>query len=167
MALFNVCEDKMTCMSFLPFAAKSQVSAMIIYRGRAQKATVEQPSTSHGLIHPISVFFFVMSLPPCVCAQLFTCTEGTPDCERRHRLPGVRRFNTLLTTLSESSNLNRLPLEQCHTLGVRSIAIIGEAPVGSSTFVIDTGARTSQSQRARGKIKNTHDWASRTAPARG
>jgi hypothetical protein len=89
---------------------------------------------------------------------LFTCTEGTPDCERRHRLPGVRRFNTLLTTLSESSNLNRLPLEQCHTLGVRSIAIIGEAPVGSSTFVIDTGARTSQSQRARGKTKNTHYW---------
>ena len=76
--------------------------------------------------------------------QLLQCVEGEPDCVRRNRLPGARRFDSVLSVDPDSSDWQSVPLEQCHTLGVKTLYILGEASVSNSTYIHDVAFHTAK-----------------------
>lgn len=102
-----------------------------------------EDSQSHVVVHS-----FLTAKDLFICDGL-TTGSATPDCLQynRTRRGGARRFETLFSTMFDSTMNQNAALDSFHTLGVKSVVIIREAPA-ASTFSKYAGeeAQTSAEQ---------------------
>jgi len=116
-------------------------SAMTLESTTAIMANLVENDRSHIIVHPLMVTQELF-----VCDGLPYNVSLTPDCldpllGRKPR-GGARRFETLISTLSDASGNQLAALESFHTLGVKSIVIIRDAPLLDMTFSLHTAKLT-------------------------
>ena len=69
-----------------------------------------------------------------MCDGINSSTSLTPDCNPRIRLAGARRFETLFSTLYDSTGDQLAPLEAFHTLGIQKVLIITDQYDPTATY---------------------------------
>ena len=95
------------------------------------------------VIHP-----FASNVEDFICdGRQWNESSLTPDCTHprygRHRLEGARRFETLFSTLVDSTGAQQSALETFHMLGIKTIGIIIDAyTVGGASFAINCAEAT-------------------------
>lgn len=92
-----------------------------------------EDAQSHVIVVP-----FATSRELFVCDGLAAVNSTTPDClstkYNRNRRSGARRFQTMFSTMFDSTANQYAALESFHTMGVTSTVIIADAHSTSSTF---------------------------------
>ena len=103
--------------------------------GFVELANLVEDAQSHVLMAP-----FIVSQETLICSDI---PGRTPDCEGapyfRNRLPGARRYETMFSTLVDSTPNQNAALDCFHTQGVKSVVVI---ETHSSSFTETCAAYT-------------------------